>query len=84
MEIQNPPSNLGKSLTEQIIAQIQIDVDNGKFYSICSNETTFKNYIAEKIPEILSLIRGIIDEDKHLDDYGFQVINVDDLLEKLK
>lgn len=31
----------------RIREEIQKDLDDGKFYSICSNETTFKNYIFE-------------------------------------
>lgn len=32
-----------------IIQDIQKDLDNGMFYKICSNETTFLNYIKEKL-----------------------------------
>jgi hypothetical protein len=31
---------------------IQKDLDDGKFYQICSNETTFKNYIYEILDSI--------------------------------
>ena len=81
-----------KSLTEQIEALMGEEgiqwMQEGnhpkdkKGFTVGFNKC--RTEMINKIPEILSLIRVIIDEDKHLDDYGFQVINVDDLLEKLK
>lgn len=32
-------------IENKIMLKIEEDLSNGKFYSICSNETTFKNYI---------------------------------------
>jgi hypothetical protein len=31
-----------------MLEEIQQDLDNGKFGLICSNETTFKNYVSKK------------------------------------
>ena len=31
--------------------KIQKDLDEGKFYQICSNETTFKNYVFKLLKE---------------------------------
>ena len=30
---------------QDLLKEIEEDLKNGKFYQICSNETTFKNYI---------------------------------------
>lgn len=36
---------LTERIEKEVLTQIQLDLDNGKFHSICSNETTFTKYI---------------------------------------
>ena len=42
-----------QELKNRIEEKIQKDLDNGKFYSICSNETTFKNYVSDKLIKVV-------------------------------
>ncbi len=37
---------------EYIKAEIQKDLDDGKFGIICSNEETFKNYVFQKLEKL--------------------------------
>jgi len=38
-----------QDLKKELIEKIELDLNAGKFNQICSNETTFKNYIINKI-----------------------------------
>jgi hypothetical protein len=71
-----------KSLTEQII-ELMPEIDKyHEDYSEGFNQA--RTEMINKIPEILSLIREIVNEVKYRDDYGDEIIDVQTLLEKLK
>ena len=75
----NPPSNLGgevtRTLTEQII-ELMVDKQKGSGdYQIGFNQA--RTEMLNKIPEILSLIRGILEEEmgeykSHSGSLGYQ------------
>ena len=74
MEIQNPPSNLGKTLTEQIEElknnlnkEFEEDFDLDNFLPNDNRYECIADWWLSKIPEILSLIRGEVKllENKH-------------------
>ena len=83
--------------TESLIERaIQVDLDNGRFMQICSNESTFKEYVfpliaaaeakgrREAILTVREIIHEIIDEVTYIDTSkgGFS-IRFDDLKAKL-
>ncbi len=41
-----------RELAEELLKDIQFDLDKGRFYSICSNETALKDYIRGLLPKI--------------------------------
>ncbi len=43
--LQSRIPQLTERIEKEVLTQIQLDLDNGKFHSICSNETTFTKYI---------------------------------------
>lgn len=47
---------------QEIEKLIQQDLDNGMFTKICSNETTFKEYVFSRINEILNEKTDVIEE----------------------
>jgi uncharacterized membrane protein len=63
-----------KKNTKGLMETIQQDLDNGKFGMICSNETTFKEYISSKLTshtipkesiiEVIKEIEGMKKEEK--------------------
>jgi len=38
-------NTLQEEYKKELIEKIEKDLNDGKFYQICSNETTFKNYV---------------------------------------
>ena len=49
-------------MNKQDMREIQEDLDNGKFNQICSNETTFNEYVSEKLNNAIAQERKEIVE----------------------
>ncbi len=63
------------------------DLNNGKFYSICSNETTFKNYTYQKLQEhrkqVLEEVKEKIENHYNNERYTLTKNEWEDLLQTL-